>query len=241
MGIIRTLFRTQGFLMILLGILLLYVPVVGLIAGLPVLLVGIFIFSRAAKEKKLYNENSFLAKLLLKVKLITKSKDDLKWYISILFILMFFSPFAMLYLYIPAIIWLFIMFNRIKHEEWKVSGKQVSARWFRIGRKPARWFGAGVFAVILGFLIISVPIYLITYHAPKDMSLMQNIFFRVVIGVICIPFILYIIFGFWSIRFSYRNSYHNTPQFNILEPGKVVISREGIISKHQTLNNYIKD
>lgn len=238
MGIIRTLFRTQGFFMILLGILLIFVPVVGLFAGLPVLLVGIFIFSRAAKENKLYNDNSFLAKLMLKVKLITKSKEDLKWYISILFIAMFFSPFAMLYLYIPAIIWLFIMFNRIKHEEWKASGKQVSARWFRIGRKPARWFGAGVLAVIIGFLIISVPIYFITYHAPKDMSLMQNIFFRAVIGVFCIPFILYIIFGFWCIRFSYRNPYHN---FNVLEPGKVVISREGIINKHQTLNNYIKD
>lgn len=237
MGIIRAIFKTQGFLLILLGILLLFVPVVGLITGLPVLIVGIIIFSRAAKEKKLYSDNSFLAKLLLKVKLITKSKKDLKWYISILFILIFFSPFAMLYLYIPAIIWLFIMFNSIKHEEWKAAGKQVSAIWFRIGRKPARWFGAGVLAVIIGFLIICVPIYLITYHPPKDISLMQYIFFRTVIGVFCIPLIFLIIFGFWCIRFSYRNPYHN---FNVLEPGKVVISREGII-KNQTLKEYINN
>ena len=239
MGILRAIFRTQGFFMILLGILLLFVPVVGLIAGLPVLLVGIFIFSRAAKEKKLYSDNSFLAKLLLKVKLITHSKKKLKWYIGLLFVLMFFSPFAMLYLYIPAIIWLFIMFNRIKHEEWKASGKQVSARWFRIGRKPARWFGAGVFAVIFGFLVIVAALYFVTYHIPKSISLMENMFIRSLAGLFCIPFIFLIIFGFWSIRFSYRNPYYF--HFNVLEPGKVVISREGIISKHHTLNSYIKD
>lgn len=239
MGILRAIFRTQGFFMILLGILLLFVPVVGLIAGLPILLVGVFIFSRAAKEKKLYNDNSFIAKLLLKVRLITHSKKKLKWYIGLLFVLMFFSPMIMMYVYIPAIIWLFIMFNKIKHEEWKASGKRISPRWFRIGRKPAKWFGAGAFAVIMGFLVISVPIYLITYHPPKDMSLMQYIFFRTVIGVICIPFIFLIIFGFWSIRFSYKNPHYS--HFNVLEHGKVVISREGIISKHHTLNNYIKD
>src|SRR3989338_9807591 len=111
MGIIRAIFRTQGFFMILLGIILLFVPVVGLIAGLPVLIVGIFIFSRAAKEKKLYSDNSFLAKLLLKVKLITHSKKKLKWYIGLLFVLMFFSPMIMLYFYIPVAIWLLIMFN----------------------------------------------------------------------------------------------------------------------------------
>ncbi|MBI2559243.1 hypothetical protein HYW20_08025 [Candidatus Woesearchaeota archaeon] len=239
MGILKTIFRTQGFFMVLLGIILLFIPVVGLIAGLPVLLVGIFIFSRAAKEKKLHNDHSFLAKLLLKVKLITKLKEDLKWYISILFIAMFFSPFAMLYLYIPAIIWLFIMFNRIKHEEWLASGKQVSARWFHIGRKLARWFGAGVIAIIIGFLIVSIPIYLIAYHAPKDMSLMDYIFFRVIIGVFCIPFIFLIILGFWMIRFSYRNPYYS--HFNVIEPGQIVISREGIISKHHSLNEYVKN
>lgn len=238
MGIIRTIFRTQGFLMILLGLILLFIPVVGLIAGLPVLIAGIIIFSRDAKEKKLYSDNSFIAKLMLKVKLIIKSKEDLKWYISILFILMFFSPFAMLYLYIPAIIWLFIMFNRIKHEEWKASGKQVSARWFRIGRKPARWFGSGVFAVIFGFLVIAAALYFVTYHIPKSISLMENVFIRTLAGLFCVLFIFLIIFGFWSIRFSYRNPGYN---FNVLEPGKAVISKEGIISKHHTLNSYIKD
>ena len=239
MGILRAIFRTQGFLMILLGILLLFVPVVGLIAGLPVLIAGIIIFSKAAKEKKIYMRNSLLAKLMLKVKLITHSKKKLKWYIGLLFVLMFFSPFAMLYLYIPAIIWLLIMFNRIKHEEWKASGKQVSARWFHIGRKPARWFGAGVFAVIFGFLIIAAALYFVTYHIPKSISLMENMFIRSLAGLFCIPFIFLIIFGFWSIRFSYRNPYYF--HFNVLEPGKVVISREGIISKHHTLNSYIKD
>jgi len=239
MGILRAIFRTQGFLMILLGILLLFVPVVGLIAGLPVLIAGIIIFSKAAKEKKIYMRNSLLAKLMLKVKLITHSKKKLKWYIGLLFVLMFFSPFAMLYLYIPAIIWLLIMFNRIKHEEWKASGKQVSARWFRIGRKPARWFGAGVLAVIMGFLVIAAALYFVTYHIPKNISLMENVFIRTMAGLFCIPFIFLIIFGFWSIRFSYRNPYYF--HFNVIEPGKVVISREGIINKHHTLNSYIKD
>src|SRR3989344_1810502 len=239
MGILRAIFRTQGFLMILLGILLLFVPVVGLIACLPVLIAGIIIFSKAAKEKKIYMRNSLLAKLMLKVKLITHSKKKLKWYIGLLFVLMFFSPFAMLYLYIPAIIWLLIMFNRIKHEEWKASGKQVSARWFRIGRKPARWFGSGVFAVIFGFLVIAAALYFVTYHIPKSISLMENVFIRTLAGLFCIPFIFLIIFGFWSIRFSYRNPYYF--HFNVIEPGKVVISREGIINKHHTLNSYIKD
>ena len=239
MGILRAIFRTQGFLMILLGILLLFVPVVGLIAGLPVLIAGIIIFSKAAKEKKIYMRNSLLAKLMLKVKLITHSKKKLKWYIGLLFVLMFFSPFAMLYLYIPAIIWLLIMFNRIKHEEWKASGKQVSARWFRIGRKPARWFGAGVLAVIMGFLVIAAALYFVTYHIPKNISLMENVFIMTMAGLFCIPFIFLIIFGFWSIRFSYRNPYYF--HFNVIEPGKVVISREGIINKHHTLNSYIKD
>ena len=239
MGILRAIFRTQGFLMILLGILLLFVPVVGLIAGLPVLIAGIIIFSKAAKEKKVYMRNSLLAKLMLKVKLITHSKKKLKWYIGLLFVLMFFSPFAMLYLYIPAVIWLFIMFNRIKHEEWKASGKHLSARWFRVGRKPARWFGAGVLAVIMGFLVIAAALYFVTYHIPKNISLMENVFIRTMAGVFCIPFIFLIIFGFWSIRFSYRNPYYF--HFNVIEPGKVVISREGIINKHHTLNSYIKD
>ena len=240
MGLLRAIFRTQGFLMILLGLILLFIPVVGLITGLPLLLIGIFIFSRAAKEKKLYSDNSFIAKLMLKVKLVTKSKEDIKWYISILFIMMFFSPFAMLYLYIPAVIWLFIMFNRIKHEEWKTSGKQISARWFRIGRKPARWFGTGVFAVIFGFLVIAAALYFVTYHIPKSISLMENVFIRTLAGLFCVPFIVLIIFGFWMIRFSYRNP-HYLNNFNVIEPGKVVISREGIISKHHTLNSYIKD
>jgi len=240
MELLRTLFRTQGFLLILLGVLLLFVPVVGLFAGLPVLLVGIFIFSKAAKEKKLYSDNSFLAKLLLKVKLITKSKKKIKWYISLLLALMFFSPMIMLYFYIPAAIWLFIMFNRIKHEEWKASGKQVSARWFHIGRKPARWFGAGVFAVIFGFLVIAAALYFVTHHIPKSISLMENVFIRTLTGLFCVPSIFLIIFGFWSIRFSYRNPYRQST-FNVIEPGKIVISREGIISKHHTLNSYIKD
>ena len=224
--------------MILLGIFLLFVPVIGLIAGLPTLIAGIIIFSRAAKEKKIYIHNSLLAKLMLKVKLITHSKKKLRWHIGLLFVLMFFSPMIMLYLYIPAIIWLFIMFNRIKHEEWKESGKQVSARWFHVGRKSARWFGAGVFAVIFGFLVIAAALYFVTYHIPKSISLMENVFIRTLAGLFCVPFIFLIIFGFWSIRFSYRNPYHN---FNVLEPGKVVISREGIINEHHTLNNYIKD
>ena len=239
MGIIRTLFRTQGFLMILLGISLLFVPVVGLIAGLPTLIAGIIIFSRAAKEKKLYSDNSFLAKLMLKVKLVTKSKKKLKWYIGLLFVLMFFSPMIMLYFYIPAAIWLFIMFNRIKHEEWTASGKQVSHRWFYFRNKPARWFGSGVFAVIMGFLIIAAALYFVTYHIPKSISLMENVFIRTLAGLFCVPFIFLIIFGFWSIRFSYRNPHYSN--FNVLEPGKVVISREGIINKHHTLNSYIKD
>ena len=239
MGLLRAIFRTQGFFMILLGIILLFVPVVGLIAGLPTLIAGIIIFSRATKEKKIYMNNSLLAKLMLKVKLITHSKKKLKWYIGLLFVLMFFSPMFMLYFYIPAAIWLFIMFNRIKHEEWKASGKRVSARWFRIGRKPARWFGAGAFAVIMGFLVIAAALYFVTYHIPKSISLMENVFIRTLAGLSCVPFIFLIIFGFWSIRFSYRTPHYS--HFNVLEPGKVVISREGIINKHHTLNSYIKD
>lgn len=154
-----------------------------------------------------------------------KSKVKLRLAILIVYAFMFLSPFAALVACIPIIVWLFIRLNSIKHEEWKSSGKQISRRWFYWGRKPIRWFGAGVISAALGFLFITITLYLMD-KVMYDMTLLENISLRVIAGLFCIPFLLYIAFGFWMIRFSFRNPHMQ--QFNVIEPGKIVVSREGI-------------
>ena len=156
---------------------------------------------------------------------ILKSKISLRLAILIVYALMFLSPFAALVACIPIIVWLFIRLNSIKHEEWKASEKQISRRWFYWGRKPIRWFGAGAIAATFGFLCITIALYLMD-KVMYDLTLLENISLRVIAGLFCIPFMLCIAFGFWMIRFSYKDPHIH--QFNVLEPGKTVISREGI-------------
>lgn len=163
-----------------------------------------------------------------------KSKVKLRLAILIVYAFMFLSPFAALVACIPIIIWLFIMLNKVKHEEWKASGKQVSYRWFHFGRKPIRWFGAGVISAALGFLFITIALYLMD-KVMYDLTLLENISLRVIAGLFCIPFLLYIALGFWMIKFSFRNPHMQ--QFNVLEPGKIVISSQGI--KERTLREFI--
>ena len=230
--------------MILLGILLLFVPVVGLIAGLPLILLGIFVSSWKKEEiKKHYAGNSLISNLLLKIKPVTKSKKWLVFFIMTSFALLIFGSANYQLIYIGLILMFFVMYNNVKHEEWKASGKQVSARWFRIRGRPARWFGAGVFTIIYGFLILMGTVYMagLSLKSEVQHTLSDFVIARIAwVLIIGSMGILSIILGFWMIRFSYRNPSHYS-NFNVLEPGKVVISREGIISKHHTLNNYIKD
>ena len=242
MGIIRTLFRTQGFLMILLGILLLFVPVIGLFAGSPLILLGIFISWKKGEIKKHHAENSLISNLLLKINPVTKSKKWLVFFIMASFALLIFGSANYQLIYIGLILLFFVMYNKVKHEEWKASDKQVSAKWFHIRGRPARWFGAGAFAIIYGLLILIGAIYVADkgYKYEAHHTIVNFIVARIAWGLIIGSIgIASIILGFWMIRFSYRNPHYS--HFNVLEPGKVVISREGIINQHHTLNNYIKD
>ena len=239
MGLLRTLFRTQGFFMILLGILLLFVPVVGLFAGLPLILLGIFVSWKKGEIKEHHAGNSLISNLLLKIKPVTKSKKWLVFFIMVSFALLIFGSADYQLIYIGLILLFFVMYNNVKHEEWKASGKQVSAKWFRIRGRPARWFGAGVFAIIYGLLILIGAIYVAdkgykyeAHHTIADF-IGARIAWGFVIGLIGIASI---ILGFWMIRFSYRNPYYSA-NFEVLEPGKVVISREGIIN-NRTLKEY---
>jgi len=239
MGILKAIFKTQGFLLILLGILLLFVPVVGLIAGLPLILLGIFVSWKKGEIKKHHAGNSLISNLLLKIKPVTKSKKWLVFFIMVSFALLIFGSADYQLIYIGLILLFFVMYNNVKHEEWKASGKQVSAKWFRIRGRPARWFGAGVFAIIYGLLILIGAIYVAdkgykyeAHHTIADF-IGARIAWGFVIGLIGIASI---ILGFWMIRFSYRNPYYSA-NFEVLEPGKVVISREGIIN-NRTLKEY---
>ena len=232
MGIIRTLFRTQGFLLILLGILLLFVPVVGLIAGPPLILLGIFVSWKKGEIKEHHAGNSLISNLLLKIKPVTKSKKWLVFFIMASFALLIFGSADYQLIYIGLILLFFVMYNKVKHEEWKPSGKQVSARWFRIRGRPARWFGAGVFAIIYGLLILIGAIYVADngYKYEAHHTIANFIGARIAWGfVIGLIGIASIILGFWMIRFSYRNPYYSA-NFEVLEPGKIVISREGLIN-----------
>ena len=165
-----------------------------------------------------------------------------KWlvfFIMASFALLIFGSANYQLIYIGLILLFFVMYNKVKHEEWKVSGKHVSAKWFRIRGKPARWFGAGIFAIIYGLLILIGAIYVAdkgykyeAHHTIADF-IGARIAWGLVIGSIGIASI---ILGFWMIRFSYRNPYYSA-NFEVLEPGKVVISREGIIN-NRTLKEY---
>ena len=146
--------KIAGIVLILLGIFILFVPVVGLFVGLPLLLLGIFLFWKKKKNKEYHSESSFISNLLLKIKPVTNSKKWIVFFILTSFLLLIFGSANYQLIYIGLILLFFIMYNKIKHEEWKISGKNVSAKWFHIGGRPAKWFGAGVFSIIFGFLVL---------------------------------------------------------------------------------------
>ena len=226
--------KIAGIVLILLGIFILFVPVVGLFVGLPLLLLGIFLFWKKKKNKEYHSESSFISNLLLKIKPVTNSKKWIVFFILTSFLLLIFGSANYQLIYIGLILLFFIMYNKIKHEEWKISGKNVSAKWFHIRGRPARWFGAGVFSIIFGFLVLIGAIYVAdrTYMKDASPTLLEYFGVRVAWGIIIGSVgIATIILGFWMIRFSYRNPQNQGSNFKVLEPGRVVISKKGIVKK----------
>ncbi|GEM_PF-2910691 len=226
--------KIAGIVLILLGILILFVPIVGLFAGLPLLAIGIFLFWKGGKIKEYHSESSFISNLMLKIKPVTKSKKWLVFFIVASFALLIFGSANYQLIYIGLILLFFIMYNKIKHEEWKVSGKHVSAKWFRIRGRPARWFGAGVFSIVFGFLILIGSVYVanLVYMDEIKHTVFSFIMARIAWGLIIGSMgILLIILGFWMIRFSYRNPQNQNSIFKVIEPGRVVISKKGIVDR----------
>ena len=227
--------KIAGIVLILIGIFVLFVPVVGLFAGLPLLLLGIFLFWKKEKINEYHSESNFVSNLLLKIKPVTQSKKWLVFFITASFALLIFGSANYQLIFIGLILLFFAMYNRVKHGEWKVSGKPVSAKWFRIRGRPARWFGAGVFSIIFGFLVLIGAIYVAdrTYMKDASPTLLEYFGARVAWGMIIGSVgIATIIFGFWMIRFSYRNPQNQGSNFKVLEPGRVVISKKGIANKN---------
>ena len=233
MGLIR---KTTAWILILLGIMLGFIPAIGLFIGLPLILTGIFVY-RKSKEKipeyKLKNsENSFNANqnipFLLKIKPLVRSKKHFWLLIILSSLLLAFVPKQLKYLIPALIIWLFLSYNKIKHLEWLDSGKKSNPARFYLFSRTINYSSGGVLAVILGFLvltgftgIIAENVGAINGYVIAKISL----FLVVWIGI------LFIIFGFWSVRFSYRNPYKAMHNFKVLEPGQAVISKKGVINK----------
>jgi len=234
MSLISGIRKIAGIILILLGIFILFVPVVGLFAGLPLLLLGIFLFWKRSKINEHYAGNSFISNLLLKIKPVTKSKKWLVFFIMASFALLIFGSANYQLIYIDIILLFFIMYNKIKHEEWKMCGKRVSAKWFHVRGRPARWFGAGAFSIVFGFLVLIGVIHVAdrTYMNDASPTLLEYFGARVAWGMIIGSIgIAVIILGFWMIRFSYRNPQSQNSNFKVIEPGRVVISKKGIVDR----------
>ena len=231
MSAIRKALRTASIIAIILGLFAMFIPVVGFFVGLPMLFFGLIIFNKT-KNAKLAVERK-AGNFLLKVKPIVKSKNYLAVFIALSFVLFVFGPRALRLWLGGLILWLFVMYTNLKYNEHKKSGKEMKLHLSH--EKGKRTFGVGVILIVFGFIYLTLMSLIADamFEHWEEPTIVDKVGLPIYLAFYAFPGAFLITLGFWVIRYSYRYRDHNMNKFAVIEPGQVVISKEGI--KNRTL------
>lgn len=231
MSIIGIGWKTVSVILIWVGILLLFIPVVGLFVGLPLLLLGFIMFFRNKKKQHSAEKEKSSSNLLFKVRPIVNSKKYLILLVLISFGLFVIGPKALRMVSAALLIVFFIMYSNLKYAEEIHSGKRIKRHFSqRVGR---RFFGGGIIAIIGSFLYLMFFSYISGLMRQESVSLGFQVGGGIFLLLYALPGLLFMFAGFFLIRYSYRYSDSKSNEFAVIKPGKLVISKKKALFKDQ--------
>ena len=225
MGIIDKGRKLGSIFLICLGIILLFIPVIGIIAGLPLIFIGIIVGRSKLKERAKSDGSHGSSNLLSHVKPITKSKKLLILLIFLSFALFVLGSKPIRLIFAASLIFFFVAYINLKHKEDLISNRHLERHFSQ--RFGERLFGGGFVFIIAGFLWLWALSYISTMMLSEPMEFISRIGSILVVLAYASPGLVFLNMGFSLIRYSYRYSDSRSDErFRVVKPGSIVISKD---------------